>query len=75
MTIFKFKLKAIQPMIIFKYLVFYSFVGLYQSTLFIKSNVKKTSNYFRSWNESRNEQGQVVGFKTTLLRTAFRSIL
>lgn len=62
-------------MIIFKYLVFYSFVGLYQSSLFLKTNIKKTVSYFKSWNESRNEQGQVIGFKTTLLRTAFRSIL
>ncbi|MEN8815580.1 MAG: hypothetical protein ABF274_01740 [Nonlabens sp.] len=62
-------------MIIFKYLVFYSFIGLYQSTLFLKINVKRTTNYFKTWNESRNEQGQIVGFKTTLLRTAFRSIL
>ena len=62
-------------MIIIKYLVFYTFVGLYQSTVFIKSSIRATINYFRSLNESRNEQGQVVGFKTTLLRTAFRSIL
>jgi hypothetical protein len=62
-------------MILFKYLVFYSFVGLYQSALFTKSSIKKTSKYFKSWNQNRNDQGQVVGFKTTLLQTAFRSIL
>ncbi|PZX38258.1 hypothetical protein LX97_02839 [Nonlabens dokdonensis] len=62
-------------MIIFKYLVFYSFVGIYQSAIFTKSIFGKVFSYFRAMNESRNEQGQVVGFKTTLLRTAFRSIL
>lgn len=62
-------------MIIIKYLVFYTFVGLYQSTLFIKSCSRAAVAFFRSLNESRNEQGHVVGFKTTLLRTAFRSIL
>jgi hypothetical protein len=62
-------------MILFKYLVFYSFIGLYQSALFTKSRIKKTSEYFKSWNQNRNDQGQVVGFKTTLLHTAFRSIL
>ncbi|PPK93308.1 MULTISPECIES: hypothetical protein [Nonlabens] len=62
-------------MIIIKYLVFYTFVGFYQSTVFIKSSIRAAINYIRSLNESRNEQGQVVGFKTTLLRTAFRSIL
>ncbi|MEO9954704.1 hypothetical protein [Nonlabens sp.] len=62
-------------MIIIKFLVFYTFVGLYQSAVFIKSSFRATINYFKSLNESRDEQGQVVGFKTTLLRTAFRSIL
>ncbi|OUS16014.1 hypothetical protein A9Q93_05990 [Nonlabens dokdonensis] len=62
-------------MIIFKYFVFYSFVGIYQSAIVSKSIIKRTYLYFKSLNESRNEQGQVVGFKTTLLRTAFRSIL
>jgi hypothetical protein len=62
-------------MILFKYLIFYSFVGLYQSALFIKSGIRRCSNYMKSWNENNNERGQSVGFKTTLLRTAFRSIL
>lgn len=62
-------------MIIFKYLVFYSFAGFYQSFLFLKTSLKRTISFFKSLNESRDEQGQVVGFKTTLLRTAFRSIL
>ncbi len=62
-------------MIIFKYLVFYSFVGIYQSAIITKATFSKIVSYFRTLNESRNEQGQVVGFKTTLLRTAFRSIL
>ena len=54
---------------------FYSFVGLYQSALFVKSGIRRGSNYMKSWNENNKEQGQAVGFKTTLLRTAFRSIL
>jgi hypothetical protein len=62
-------------MILFKYLIFYSFVGLYQSALFVKSGIRRGSNYMKSWNEKNKEQGQAVGFKTTLLRTAFRSIL
>jgi hypothetical protein len=62
-------------MILLKYLFFYSFVGLYQSALFIKSNIKRISKYFKSQNQSRNESGQVVKFKMTLLHTAFRSIL
>ncbi|MFT6798884.1 MAG: hypothetical protein ACJAWA_001008 [Nonlabens sp.] len=62
-------------MILFKYLIFYSFVGVYQSTLFVKSGIRRGSNYIKSWNEKNKEQGQAVGFKTTLLRTAFRSIL
>jgi hypothetical protein len=48
---------------------------VYQSTLFVKSGIRRGSNYIKSWNEKNKEQGQAVGFKTTLLRTAFRSIL
>lgn len=62
-------------MILFKYLIFYSFVGLYQSALFVKHGIRRGFNYIRSWNVKHNGQGQTVGFKTTLLRTAFRSIL
>jgi hypothetical protein len=61
-------------MILFKYLVFYSFIGLYQSALFTKSRIKKTAEYLKSREQKRN-QGEVAGFKTTLLQTAFRSIL
>jgi len=62
-------------MILFKYLIFYAFVGLYQSALFVKSGIRGGFNYIKSWNENRKGLGQTAGFKTTLLRTAFRSIL
>jgi hypothetical protein len=61
-------------MILVKYLIFYSFVGIYQSVLFTKSRIKKTAEYLKSREQKRN-QGEVAGFKTTLLQTAFRSIL
>ncbi len=62
-------------MILLKYLIFYSFVGLYQSALFIMLGIRKGSCYFKSWSDHPKEQRQGAGFKTTLLRTAFRSVL
>jgi len=62
-------------MILFKYLIFYSFVGSYQCVVFFKFKIQKAFHYFRSLHQRRNVKGEVVGLKTTLLRTAFRSIL
>ncbi len=62
-------------MIIFKYALYYSFIGIYQSGIFLRRQFGHLQHMFHSWNETKNEQGQTVGFKTTLLRTAFRSIL
>lgn len=64
---------------IFKFAIFYSFVGIYESVLFIKSTAWKFKNLFpRTVTTSRSEVTMVSAphrMKGALLKTAFRSIL
>jgi hypothetical protein len=62
-------------MILIKYLIFYLFVGVYQTAVFTRSVFKKTFRFFSLRGNSRYEKRAAMGFKTSLLRTAFRSIL
>ncbi len=55
---------------LFKYAIYYTFIGFYQSGLFIKSIPTK----LQSQRES-SDSNAGLRVKTTLLRTAFRSIL
>jgi len=55
---------------LFKYAIFYTFIGFYQLGIFVKQLPSK----FRSTTPS-TELNSGYRFKTTLLRAAFRSIL
>ncbi len=61
---------------IFKYVIFYTFIGLYETGLFVKSSVEKIRNITAATlqaQESANTAPQRM--KGALLKTAFRSIL
>lgn len=57
-------------MIIFKYAIYYTFIGFYQTGIIIKQIPSKLS----LWKVNASAKTG-LRMKTTLLRTAFRSIL
>lgn len=63
-------------MILIKYLIYYTFIGLYESGIFLSGLLSNTYTFFQRLNTvkpaSRNQKPVL---RTTLLRTAFRSIL
>ena len=63
-------------MILIKYLVYYSFIGLYETGIFITRTFSKTYTFFTRLNTIKPAtSNQKPVLRTTLLRTAFRSIL
>jgi hypothetical protein len=62
-------------MILIKYVIYYSFIGVYQTKLSVQKLFLKTSRQFDRLNKIKNNEGEITAMRTTLLRTAFRSIL
>lgn len=61
---------------LFKYILFYSFVGIYQSVLFVMQIPQHTRSLFsRLALQNTNKNAGEGILKGTLLRAAFRSIL
>lgn len=64
---------------IFKYAIFYTFIGIYQTGLFIKSSAFKFKNIFSNTiSQSRSKvaaTSRPQRMRGALLKTAFRSIL
>ncbi|MGB5982014.1 MAG: hypothetical protein WBG46_07685 [Nonlabens sp.] len=62
-------------MIILKYLIYYTYIGLYEFFLATRRITSKTQKALQQWNTVRDKSGEPKVLRTTLLRTAFRSIL
>ncbi len=62
-------------MILIKYVIYYSFIGVYQTKLAAQKLFVKTSIQLDRLNKVKNNEGEITALRTTLLRTAFRSIL
>lgn len=63
-------------MILIKYLVYYLFIGLYESGIFITKLLSASYAFLLRLNTIKPAtNNQKLVLRTTLLRTAFRSIL
>ncbi|MBF4984109.1 hypothetical protein FNJ87_09160 [Nonlabens mediterrranea] len=64
---------------IFKFVIFYTFIGLYESVLFVSNAATKVKNLFTSTiSQSRAQTTRATApqkMRGALLKTAFRSIL
>ncbi len=64
---------------IFKFVIFYTFIGIYESVLFVTSTATKVKNSFTtSISQSRTQPYRTTApqrMRGALLKTAFRSIL
>lgn len=62
-------------MIIIKYAIYYTFIGVYQTKLALGKLGSLLVNRLRKLNNSNYNQGELTGVRSSLLRAAFRSIL
>ncbi|GAL76207.1 hypothetical protein JCM19275_613 [Nonlabens ulvanivorans] len=65
---------------IFKFVIFYTFIGIYESVLFVSSTAAKVKNSFtRTISQSKTQTSRTTAppqrMRGALLKTAFRSIL
>jgi hypothetical protein len=62
-------------MIIIKYAIYYTFIGVYQTMVALGKMGVLVAQQFSKLNSVKNKGGQGTSVRSTLLRTAFRSIL
>ncbi|MGJ8684864.1 MAG: hypothetical protein ACSHWW_09575 [Nonlabens sp.] len=61
---------------LFKFVIFYTFIGIYETGLFVKSNFTKIKSITKlSLQQEKSSHTAPQRMKGALLKTAFRSIL